>query len=269
MTISNSISAQKTANKNAFSVIPPSVLRSAAKDEYRGSFSKKDAGQAGMTRRKPQCVLTYNTISKRSPGFTLIEILISLTLLAIVLGAVYSSFFSVQRLFDRFNNVSLKYHESRMTLDIMRREIESALLKNPRPSVTANDDMIHDRTNFIMKDRDILGKNASELELTAFSFKGGMIDTVSYFVEEKEGKLNLMKKDWPFGMQSGKYEMEMIEGIEGFTAETLFNAQWIKTWDAWTTGKLPGIVRLSIEFDDNGKKVKLVEYARPKLGGEL
>lgn len=249
MTISNSKSIQKTEGKNTFCVIAASVLRSAAKDEYRGSSFKKDSGQAS--------------------GFTLIEILISLTLLAIVLGAVYSSFFSVQRLFDRFEGVSLKYHESRMALDIMRREIESALLQNPGPPATANDDMMHDRTNFIMRDRDILGKNASELELTAFSFKGGMIDTVSYFVVEKDGKLNLMKKDGPFGMQSEKYEMEMIEGIESFTAETLFNAQWIKTWDAWTTGKLPGVVRLSIEFDDNGKKVKLVEYARPKLGGGL
>jgi general secretion pathway protein J len=205
---------------------------------------------------------------KRKEGFTLIEILISLTLLAIVLGAVYSSFFSVQRVFDRFESVSLKYHESRTALDIMRREIESALLKNPGPPVTENDTMINNRTNFVMKDRDILGKSSSELELTAFSFKGGMIETVSYFVQEKEGKLNLVKKEGPFG-QSGEYEMEMIEGIEGFTAETLFNNQWTRTWDAGTTGKLPGIVRLSIDFDDNGKRVRLVEYARPKLGTGL
>jgi len=211
-----------------------------------------------------------NTLSKPSPGFTLIEILISLTLLSIVLGAVYSSFFSVRRMFDRFDGVSLKYHESRTALDIMRREIESALLKNPgTPVVTESDTMIKDSTAFIMKDRDILGKNSSELDLTALSFRGGMIDTISYFVEEKEGKLNLMKKEGPLGMQSGEYKMEIIEGIEGFTAETLFNNQWIKTWDTGTTGKLPGTVRLSIEFEDNGKKVRLVEYARPKIGGGL
>lgn len=206
---------------------------------------------------------------KRNAGFTLIEILISLTLLAVVLGAVYGSFFSVQRLFDRFGSVSLKYHESRTALDIMRREIESALLKNPGPFVKAYGDIVHDRTNFLMKDRDILGKSTSELELTAFSYKGGMIDTISYFVEEKEGRMNLMKKEGPFGLRSEQYEMEMIEGIEGFTAETMFNGQWIKTWDTGTTGKLPGIVRLSIEFDDNGRKVRLVEYARPKLVGGL
>jgi prepilin-type N-terminal cleavage/methylation domain-containing protein len=62
-------------------------------------------------------------------GFTLIEILISLALLTIVLGAIYSSFFSVQSALERFDSVSLKYHEARTALDIMRREIESAILK--------------------------------------------------------------------------------------------------------------------------------------------
>lgn len=206
---------------------------------------------------------------KREEGFTLIEVLISLALLAIVLGAVYGSFFSVQQAFDRFDTVAVKYHEARTALDIMRREIESAVLKNPQTPGDDNNGKVKNRTQFMMKDRDILGKSTSELYLTAFSFKGARISTVSYFVEEKEGKLNLMKKEEPFGMRSGEYSMEMIEEVDGFTAETLFNDQWTKTWDAETTGKLPGVIRLSIEFDDNGRRVKLVEYARPRIGKKL
>ncbi|RJQ53730.1 MAG: prepilin-type N-terminal cleavage/methylation domain-containing protein [Nitrospiraceae bacterium] len=201
---------------------------------------------------------------KAGAGFTLIEILISLTLLTIVLGAVYSSFFSVRNVLDRFDNVSLKYHEARTALDIMRREIEGAVLKNPPDSEDDNYD-VKNRTSFIIKDRDILGKDASELELTAFSFKGNSVNTISYAVEEKENKLNLIKKEGPFGIQSGEYSMDLIEGIEGFTIETLFNNQWVRTWNASDTDKLPEVVKLSIEFDDNGKKVRLVEYARPKI----
>jgi general secretion pathway protein J len=211
----------------------------------------------------------YQIPNLRRYGFTLIEILISLTLLAIVLGAVYSSFFSVQRVFDRFDSVSVKYHESRTALDMMRREIESALLKNPKAPKTDNDGIIKNRTEFIMKDRDILGKSASEVDLTAFSFKGDRMNTISYSVEEKEGKLTLIKKEGPFGIQSREYSMDMIEGIEGFTVETLFNNQWVRTWDTAVTGKLPEVVRLSLEFDDNGKKVRLMEYARPRIGGKL
>jgi len=205
-----------------------------------------------------------------SLGFTLIEILISLTLLVIVLGAVYSSFFSVQRVMDRFDNVAVKYHEARTALDIMRREVESAVLKNPVGGQSESEEDIENKTVFIIRDRDVLGKNTSELDMTAFSFRGSSVNTLSYYVEEKDGKLNLMKKEAPHGVRSKGYSTEMIEGIEGFSVETLFNSKWVKTWDTANTGnKLPEVVRLIIEFDDNGKTVKLTEYARPRVGGML
>ncbi len=192
------------------------------------------------------------------------EVLISLTLLTVVLGAVYSSFFSVQRALERFDSVSLKYHETRTARDIMRREIEGALLKNPRAGEEAKD-----KTSFNIKDRDIFGRKASALDLTAFSFKGGKINTISYFVRENDGKLELLKTVTPSTMQAGGYTVEMIEGIEGFSVETLFNGKWVGTWETSNTGKLPDLVRLSVEFDDHGKKVTLTEYARPRVGKEL
>ena len=64
-------------------------------------------------------------------GFTLLEVLLSLTLLTIILGAAYSSFFTIQRAIERFTDVSLKYQDARTALDLMQREIEGALLKNP------------------------------------------------------------------------------------------------------------------------------------------
>ena len=201
---------------------------------------------------------------KERSGFTLIEILISLTLLTIVLGAVYSSFFSVQRAVERFDNISMKYHESRTALDIIRREIESALVKNPRAK-----DETKAKTEFVIKDRDIFGKNASSLNLTAFSFKKSNLNTIAYFVKEKNGKLDLLKTESPYAAPIKEYKVEIIEGIESFTVEALFYNKWIKTWDTAKTGKLPDIVRVSIEFDDNGKTVRLTEYARPRIGTQL
>lgn len=204
---------------------------------------------------------------KQSDGFTLIEVLVSLTLLIIVLGAVYSTFFSVQRAIDRFDNISLKYHEVRTTLDIMRREIEASLLKNlPQ----GEEDESKPRAEFIIKDRDSFGKSTSSLDLTSFSFKGSGLNTVSYFVNKEEhSSLNLVKSEKPSIIKSNSYTMIMIEDIEGFAVETLFNNKWVKTWDTANTGRLPGIVRISIEFIDNGKIIKLTEYARPKVGESL
>lgn len=195
-------------------------------------------------------------------GFTLLEVLLSMALLTIVLGAVYSSFFTVNRALDRFNSVSLKYHEARTALDIMRREIESAYLSEKEDSETY-------KTSFVIEDRDIFGKGTSLLHFSSFSFKNNNLNIITYFVKEKDGRLNLVKKESPVIPISKGYEIEILEDIEGFTVETLFNNRWVRTWDTALAGELPGIVRVSIEFDDNGKRVKLTEYARPRIGRSL
>ena len=204
------------------------------------------------------------TTERQDKGFTLIEVLISLTLLTIVLGAGYSSFFSVHRATERFEGVSLKYHETRIALDIMRREIEGAVLKNQ--SAGSGPKNI---TSFNIRDRDIFGRKASVLDLTAFTFRGGKVDTISYFVRENKGKLELVKNVTPAISGKGVYSVGMIEGIEGFSVDILFNNIWVGTWSSSDTGRLPDVIRLNIEFDDHGKKVTLTEYARPRVGKTL
>ncbi len=195
----------------------------------------------------------------RYDGFTLIEVLVSLTLLTVVLGAVYSSFFSVQRAIERFDNVSLRYHEARTTLDIMRREIEAAILKNPEQ------EEILDRASFEVRDRDIFGKSVSSLDLSSFSYRGIGMSTVSYFVQENNRVLTLMKKEKPPIIKSDGYTVDLMDGIESFAVEVLFNNKWVKTWNAADTRKLPEAVRITIEFENNGTFVKLSEYAKPKI----
>ena len=199
------------------------------------------------------------TCGNKRGGFTLIEVLVSLTLLTIVLGAVYSSFFSVQRAIERFDNVSVRYHEARTTLDIIRREIEAAILKNPKQV-----DLI-DRATFEVKDRDVFGKTVSSMDLTAFSFRGTGMSAISYFVQENNKMLTLMKKEKPPIIESEGYTVDLIEGIESFTVEVLFNNKWVKTWNAADTRKLPEAVKVTIEFEDNDRIITLSEYAKPRI----
>jgi general secretion pathway protein J len=201
----------------------------------------------------------FQICGNRKGGFTLIEVLVSLTLLTVVLGAVYSSFFSVQRAVERFDNVSLRYHEARTTLDIIRREVEAAILKNPK-----QEDVI-DRASFEVKDRDIYGKTVSSMDFTAFSFRGIGMSAVSYFVQENDKVLTLMKNEKPPIIKSEGYAVALIEGIESFTVEVLFNNKWVKTWNAADTRKLPEAVKTTIAFEDNGRIIKLSEYARPRM----
>ena len=199
------------------------------------------------------CQLSIVNLQRQ--GFTLLETLLSLVLLIIILGAVYGSFFSAIRAIDRFEDVSLKYHEARIALDYMRRELEGAFFKNIKPSEKEGN-----ITAFIIEDRDILGKTASKLRF--MTFKGG-IKTIVYHVHEENGNLILKKTE------SGGYIYEVMEGIESFTVETLYNNKWVRTWDTAQTGIIPGVLRVSIEFQDKGGRIKLTEYAKPMVGKHL
>lgn len=122
-------------------------------------------------------------------GFTLIEILISLLLLVIILGTIYSSFFTVNRAFKRFEDVSLRYQEVRTTLDIMRREIEGALFR-------ANE-TDREKTRFMVKDRDIFGRPVSEIQFTSFSLRDNLPVRIRYFIEKEGDRLSLNKTVLP------------------------------------------------------------------------
>lgn len=203
-----------------------------------------------------------------SGGFSLLEVLVSLTLITIVFGALYSTFTMVQRALERFDNVSLKYHEARTALDIIRREIESAYIVIPQQK-----DIMKNKTVFLMKDRDMAGKSASTLYLTSFPYRDRNLHLISYFVDDSDGSLSLFKMEAPAvtlaTLFSNLYKVELIEGIEGFSVETLFNDEWVGTWDSSQTNRLPDAVRVTIDFNDNGKKVTLREYARPRIGRPL
>jgi hypothetical protein len=123
-------------------------------------------------------------------------------------------------------------------------------------------------TDFIIKDRDVFGKSASSLVLTAYT-SSGQFERISYGIKQNEGRLDLLKKQSPHMMPANIYTLQLIEGVKSFSVETLFNNIWVKTWDSHNTDKLPEVVRITVEFDDNGKNIKLTEYAKPRVGRKL
>ena len=212
----------------------------------------------------PHRQASYRRGNAFGTGFTLIEVLVSLTLLTIVVGSVYSTFHTVQRAINRFNGISLKYHEARTTLDFMRREIESSIFE-PLLEEKSNENP----TRFIIRDRDVFGKSTSALHFTAFSSQYNSVQNIQYYIEENEGHLLLFKKQGPAVLSEEAYTLELIEDIESFTVETLFDGKWVRTWNAEETGGIPERIRITIEFDDNGKAVQLTEYSIPRIGTQL
>ncbi|MEW6417174.1 MAG: prepilin-type N-terminal cleavage/methylation domain-containing protein [Nitrospirota bacterium] len=213
-------------------------------------------------------------ISKgRQGGFTLIEILIAVAILSIVLAAIYSTFFLSHRAIEGMDESLLKLQEYRKAIDILRRELDSA-------------SFYKDDSNTFLKieDRDIYGKQATKLTFTTFSTLRPGLSMISYYIEEKDGKLNLFKKvespyankdnppSPPFskgglgGLSDETEGVDIIEDIEEFTIEAKYNDRWVKTWDTDITKGMPGEIRICLSMIIKGRKVDLFDVSRPRVG---
>jgi len=222
-----------------------------------------------------------------TPGFTLIEVLIAVTLLSVILAAIYSTFFLSHKAIEGMDEYMLKMQEARKALDILRCEIEAVFYKDK------DSDML-----LKLEDRDIYGKQAAHLTFTAFSALRPSLSRISYYIADQDGKLTLFKKiesyyanennsiSPPFnsplskgGYRGVKVEMEessgdnewfdIIEGIEAFTIEAKFNDKWVKTWDTEINKDIPQEIRISLTVKLKNGTITLFDVAKPRIGRQI
>lgn len=188
-------------------------------------------------------------------GFTLVEVLIAVGILSIVLAAIYSTFFLSHRAVEGMDESMLKLQESRRAIDILKRELDSAFYTG------------QDSNTFLkVQDRDIYGKQATQLTFTAFSPLRPGLSRVSYYIEDKNGKLNLFKKVESPYINEKTEGVDIIEDLEGFTVEARYNDRWVRTWDTDISKSIPDEIRISLSVIINGNKMTLFDVAKPRVG---
>jgi general secretion pathway protein J len=192
-------------------------------------------------------------------GFTLIEVLMAFAILSIILGAVYSTFFLSHKAMEGLDESLVKLQECRGMMDTLSREGDAIFYS------AANKNSI-----FKVEDRDLYGKQTSRLIFTAFSPLIPGLSTISYYVEEMDGKPMVLKKIHS-AYRSGENQegAEMIEGVEAFTVEARDKDKWVKTWDASEIKKIPEEIRVTITVLIKDRQVSLHETIKPKIGKTL
>jgi general secretion pathway protein J len=192
-------------------------------------------------------------------GFTLIEILIAVAILSIVLAALYSTFFLAHKAIDGMDEAMVKLQESRRALDILKCELDSAYVSADK------------HTFFRISDRDFFGKGASQLDFTTFSTLRPGLSRISYYVEEKDGKMDLLKKvESPYSPAGETKGFAIIEDLSGFTVEAKYdNDTWVRTWDTEINRGKPLEIRISLSMAIKGRQVTLSDISAPKIGGSI
>ncbi len=183
---------------------------------------------------------------KNRNGFTLLEILLATLLTAIVLGAVYSSYFLMEKAREGAGGSLRRLYEAEKTMDMMDSEL--AAIVN---SVTVTD-------------REYYGKETSGLSFGGFSPKRGIISAVSYSVLEEKGRLSLQKEiAWPGGRVS---KGVLLDDIDEFMVEAYSGGKWVKTFQS---NSAPDAVRVTLKFTFKGRPVTLSDTVVPRIGKSL
>ncbi|MEI6306148.1 MAG: type II secretion system protein GspJ [Deltaproteobacteria bacterium] len=194
-------------------------------------------------------------------GFTLLEVLIALVLLAVLASALYGSYFAVVRARDRAAEGMEARRELGSTLELLRREISSSVF-----SISDKQ-----RLRFVVEDRDNFGKPASNLELTTLAPLGLLrkesgIVAVKYQMLEKDKQMILTRREQDLFFLSDTMPVyPQMEHVSAFLVECYDGSKWVKSWDTALNGRLPAKVRIKIQFLEMGKPVEFMVHAFPRI----
>ena len=194
------------------------------------------------------------------PGFTLLELLVALSLLVIIAAAVYGSYFTVIRGRDSATAGMESLRETAATLAQLRREISSALYRSGDK-----------RLSFVVEDRDQFGKPASNLTFTTLGMTrsgdspSSDLREVSYRPREKEGRLLLARSEKELFFKIEPQQYPQMEELEGFLVECDDNGKWVRSWDTTLNGKLPDGVRITLTVKEGEKSISYRAFIRPRV----
>ncbi len=199
----------------------------------------------------------------RNSGFTLLEVLIAVVLLGILSTALYGSYFGVMRARDRASAGMESRRELGATLDLIRREVSSALFNRTDK-----------RLRFVVEDRDNFGAQSSTLELTTLAPPAGQnrsesgIVAITYRLVEKDKKRTLMRQERDlFSEEAVIPAYPQMEQISSFLVECYDGSKWVKSWDTAINNVLPKGVRVTVQVEEEGKPVQFSVLSTPRVNG--
>ena len=191
-------------------------------------------------------------------GITLIEVMVAMAIIAIVSTLIYTGFSQTAQNKKRIESEMDRYHEIRMGMERMARELSMAFVSahlNPSPAMQVV------KTAFVGKDS---GKG-SRIDFTSFSHQRLYRDAH----ESDQNELSYYLADGPHGSghnvlvrreqrridddpQQGGQAQILIENVTRFELMYLepMTFQWLSTWDttqaAMQPNRLPQQVKIKI-----------------------
>jgi general secretion pathway protein J len=195
-----------------------------------------------------------------SRGVTLLEVLVSISILAVIATLIYGAFDAMSRSKSGLARINDRYHQGRSALSRMSRELQMSFLSAHHP-IGANlaPALMTRLTAFVGTD----SRPGDRIDFTSFSHRRLKADThesdqneLSYFISrdpEASGKLDLVRREakWiDLDPQKGGVVLVIAENVESFDVQYLDPAtgEWTDTWDSTQPAAQPDRMPLQIKL---------------------
>jgi general secretion pathway protein J len=203
--------------------------------------------------------------SGTSNGFTLVEILVAISIIAILMSSIYGIFTSISTTKDRLDTDSEAYHRARVIFDRLGREIRGAYYTPKNDATLFRGGETSDGTIFL---------ELSTTAVSPLSSEGTGFALVRYTLEEDreadDGSKVMLRSERALLTQTEAREeptaMRLAPGISAFSVRFYADAAWHESWDAAANG-LPVMVEVSLRTSDrNGEEIPfLTAFELPVL----
>ncbi len=172
-------------------------------------------------------------------GFTLIEMLVAVTVSALLLTTTYGIATSVSRTRDRLSAEGEAFHLARVITERLARELRGAYYSAPTTG------------SLFAGGRDENGAPFLQLATTAATpaSGGSGIVVVRYrLAKDVEGEKVLLRDEYPLNSQpaSERPEQRLAAGIEDLQLRFRREADWQQEWSSTEQGGLPDLVELTL-----------------------
>jgi general secretion pathway protein J len=182
-------------------------------------------------------------------GFTLLEVVISVGILAVILTIVYNTFNSSMKAFTAMENQGDAYAQARIVLNRMSEEIASIYFSAENPN-----------TGLLGEDRDEYDLPADSLHFTSLSHIRWVKDSreselceIGYYLEKDEETGFLFRReDWNVDgtLEEGGITLELAEGIDGLNFRYYDGEEWVDEWDSRIKKGLPKAIEVELIIRD-------------------
>ena len=179
---------------------------------------------------------------RQSGGFTLIEILVAISIVAILLTSIYGIFSTVSSAKDRLDTDSEAYHRARVIFDRLGRELRGAYYTASNKNTRFRGGTDSDRRPFL---------ELSTTAVSPLSSTGTGFALVHYRLEEdaetNDGSKIMLRREAPLLASEETLDedaaMRLAPGISRFQVRFYAEAAWHDNWEAAGSG-LPEMVEV-------------------------